>query len=108
MISKNISIFTLVLCIFFTTFGHYYFKIFFKKKKTKQLIKAIFLFLCTPIFVNISLKNLSLSTVYTSMAFINVLILMISKNFLNEKINFNKYLGSLFIVVGIVLFNFDF
>jgi drug/metabolite transporter (DMT)-like permease len=105
MISKNISIITLVLCIFFTAFGHYYFKIFFKKKKTIQLIKAIILFLCIPIFANISLQNLSLSTVYVSMAFTNVLILMIAKNFLNEKINQNMYLGSLFVITGILFFN---
>ena len=105
MISDNFSLISLFLCIFFTAIGHYYFKIFFLKKSFHLLILAVVLFLFIPPLTYFSLKNLNLSTVYMSSAFANVLILLISKFFLKEEITINKYLGSVCVIFGIILFN---
>ena len=105
MLSKNISIISLIFCIFFTTFGHYYFKIFFIKKNLNLMLIAIILFIFTPFFTYIALKNLSLSEVYMSLAMVNVLLLIVSKYFLNEEMNSDMYIGSFLIISGVVLFN---
>jgi len=75
----------------------------FKQIKNYKLLFGIFLFLISSVFYVWALKFAELSLVYPITSFSYVWISLLSIKFLNEKMNNYKWLGIIFIIVGVFL-----
>jgi len=62
------------------------------------------MFCWIPFFSYLALKTIPMSTVYMSTAITQVIILMLSRFVLDEKIPYNSYIGIVFILMGIFIF----
>jgi drug/metabolite transporter (DMT)-like permease len=101
------SSFAFLLCaLLFTAVGQLLFRMYYVRTKKKYLITAIGMFLSVPFFSYFALLNFTLAFVYMSTALIHVLVLIMSHLFLKEQLTRKKYASMLFIVIGILIFNF--
>lgn len=75
----------------------------FKQIKNYSLLFGIFLFLVSSVFYVWALRFADLSLIYPITSFSYVWISFLSIKFLNEKMNKYKWLGILFIIVGVFL-----
>lgn len=93
------------LAILFPAISHVLYKSFFTTRSWLKLFTAILLFSLTPIMAYFSLKTMSMSTVYMATGLTYVLVLILAKLVLGEKISRRKMQAMLLIVCGVVIFN---
>jgi len=98
------SYFFLALAILCTSLGQFFYKLFALNKKKSFLLVTLFLFGGVPVFSYMALKGLGIDIVYLSTTVSIVIILILSKCFLGEKIDRQKIMGSFLIIVGITCY----
>lgn len=103
MIENYLYLFTAII---FTTVGHISYKLYFTKQNLLYMIYTILCFMIVPYLSYKALIELTLDYVYMTTSINIILILISSRIFLDEKIYLNQIIGSLFIVTGIILYNF--
>lgn len=95
----------LALAVLFTALGQLLYKLSFVHNKRYFLALAIFAFLFVPLFNYRALMDLTIDTVYLATSAIVVLVLLFSSVFLKERINKQRIVGAIFIILGITLYN---
>jgi drug/metabolite transporter (DMT)-like permease len=108
---KTINIiFLMILCTLFTSLGQVFYKLgannfsfnLLDIIKNYWLILGLFFYFLGAFLLIIALKNAELSIVYPMISLSFLWVSLISKFYLNEKLYFNKILGMISIVSGIV------
>ncbi|MGM0641819.1 MAG: EamA family transporter [Thermotogota bacterium] len=100
-----IAIIFLGLAVIFTALGQLLYKLYFTHKMRYFLTLAIFCFLLVPLFNYRALTELTIDIVYLSTSIKVALVLLFSYIFLNEHVSKQQIWSSLFIIVGIILYN---
>ena len=100
-----LAIFFLVLAVIFTALGQLLYKLYFSRKRRYLVVLAVFCFLLVPLFNYQALTELTIDVVYLSTSLKVALVLLFSYLFLNERINKQQIYSTLFIVIGIILYN---
>lgn len=88
-----------------TALGQFFYKKFALNKKKIYLIISVSLFAMVPLFNFIALKEISIDIVYMSTSLTIILVIFLSKVFLNEKVDIKLYSGVLIILLGIIIYN---
>ena len=88
-----------------TALGQFFYKKFALNKKKIYLIISVSLFAIVPLFNFIALKEISIDIVYMSTSLTIILVIFLSKVFLNEKVDIKLYSGVLIILLGIIIYN---
>jgi multidrug transporter EmrE-like cation transporter len=101
MILSYVSLFLAVLC---TAFGQFFYKKFSLTKDKKYYIFTIALFVLVPLFNFIALKHISLDIVYIFTSMTILLVVLLSKYFLNEYIKQRSYNGIILIIIGVMVY----
>jgi len=101
MILSYFSLFLAVLC---TAFGQFFYKKFALTKDRKYYIFTIILFLLIPIFSFLSLQNISIDIVYIFTALTIFIVMVLSRIFLDERINITTYIGVALILIGVIIY----
>ena len=99
------SYLSLVLAVFFTSFGQLTFKGFADTRKKNYLLLTVALFGIVPIFSLFALKRLSIDIVYVSTAFNISLVSLLSYLCLKEVFEKVKVIGILLITTGVGIYN---
>jgi len=99
-----ISYLGLTCAILSTAFGQFLYKKFINTALKKFYFGSILLLLLAPIFSFFALKNIPIDIVYIFTALTVLIVMILSKVFLNEKNSFSTYLGVLLILIGVVLY----
>ena len=94
----------LTFAIFTTAFGQFFYKKYSLSHNYKYFYLTIILFIVTPIFSYMALKKLPIDIVYMFTSLTILLVLLLSKIFLNEKIAPKTYIGVVFIILGVILY----
>ncbi len=100
------SLLCLAIALFATATGQLLFKMYYVRARRVFLFSALGTFIIVPAFSYLALLNLSLAAVYMSTAFTNVLVLVMSRIFLDEIIAKRHMIAMAFIVAGIFIFNY--
>ena len=87
-----------------TALGQFFYKIFILDKKKFFFYLTVFTFIMAPIFSMLSLKYYSIDIVYMFTALTILLVVLLSRFFLKEKITKKQVLGIGFIILGVVLY----
>jgi len=94
-----------VAAVLTTALGQFFYKKFALNKKKIYLIISVSLFAIVPLFNFIALKEISIDIVYMSTSLTIILVIFLSKVFLNEKVDIKLYSGVLIILLGIIIYN---
>jgi len=94
-----------VAAVLTTALGQFFYKKFALNKKKIYLIISVSLFAMVPLFNFIALKEISIDIVYMSTSLTIILVIFLSKVFLNEKVDIKLYSGVLIILLGIIIYN---
>lgn len=94
----------LLSAILSTALGQFFYKIFALNKKKYFFYLTILMFVLIPFFSMLSLKYYSVDVVYMFTALTILLVVLLSKLFLNEVIRKNQAIGIVFIILGVVLY----
>lgn len=95
---------SLLLAIMATAFGQFYYKKYSLSKQISFLVLAIVMFISAPVFSYLALKELSIDTVYMFTSLTILVVIGLSKYYLNEKIDRQKVIGILLILIGIIFY----
>ncbi len=82
------------------------FKLYFRSRRLWSLCGAIALFLLVPIANYNALKGLPLATVYVATAASQLIVVLLSQVFMDERYSRRQYLGFGFVLAGIAIYNF--
>lgn len=96
----------LASAIISTALAQISYKIYFAKKSKANLIVSVLLFVVTPFLAYSALKELSLSIVYMSTGLTYVLVLVLARLLLGEKMTTRQFYAASLIVCGVLVFNF--
>lgn len=96
--------FSLVGALSGTAMGQFFYRYYFIKKNFVWLFFAVSFFLMVPLFSYFALKGLSLGVVYMSTGLTQVIILVMSKYFLEEDVGIKKIMSVGIIVFGVVVY----
>ena len=96
---------TLILAILLTAVGQLFFKFYFNTKKKIYLFTALSTFIIVPICSLYALSGLPIDTVYMSTSVTIVIVLFGGYFLLGEKLMKKQILGSIFIILGIIIYN---
>ncbi len=102
MIEFYIYLFNALL---FTAIGQLLYKYYYRKKNKVFLGLALVFFVLVPFFNYKSLVGLSIDTVYMATAITIVVVMLFSVLLLKEKVHKYQLLGSIFILMGIIVYN---
>jgi len=106
MTGLNLSLTYLLFALVFTAIGQLLFRLYYVHEKKIYLATALGTFITVPLFSYFALLNLTLAFVYMSTALIHVLVLIMSRLFLKERLSRNQFISMSLIVIGIIVFNF--
>jgi len=105
MTDADWSLLYVLLVVLFTATGQLLFRMHFLRSRRTYLVAALGTFLTVPLFSYLALRNLSLAFVYMSSAFTHVLVPILSRVFLDERIGARKALSIALITLGVITFN---
>jgi drug/metabolite transporter (DMT)-like permease len=69
------------------------------------LVSGVITTFCAPVFYFLALRKLDLSTAFAFSSLNYAVVMIASAIFFGEKLSFNKILGTIIIVAGIILFS---
>lgn len=92
------------LSVILTAAGQITFKTYSTSNKKALLLLSLVLFLSVPILNFLSLKSLSIDAVYIANSLTILLVVALSKLYLNEPINRKALVGCLAIAAGVILY----
>ena len=95
----------LACVILFSAIAQLLFKLFFIRNDRRYVVFALPFFGLVPLMSYLTLKSLSLGTVYMSTALTIVLVLLSSRIILKEPLPQKNIFASLLIVSGVIIFN---
>lgn len=104
--STPVAVLALAAALLATSFGHLNYKLFYMRQKRAYLLLALSLFGLAPVFSFFALKVLTIGTVYVSTGLSQVLVLFLSKTVLHEKLTKDHGYAMVFIVTGILVYNY--
>lgn len=87
-----------------TSLGQVIFKLFFKTRNRLHLAAALFFFMAAPVGSYFALKEISIGVVYMSAGIIHVLVLLMSRYILQEKLTRDHTIAMLLIVSGLIIY----
>lgn len=99
------SIVGLVIALLATAIGQLLFKLHYQRPGNRYLYGALGTFILIPPVTYVALVNISLAAVYMSTALSNVLVLVMSRVVLKERISRRHAMAATLIIVGIMVFN---
>ncbi len=91
--------------IVFTASGQIFFKLFFKKNNYVFIILSIMSFVIVPFFSALSLRLVSIDTVYMMTSITILLVLAGSKFIFKEAITRRKLISAALIISGVIIYN---
>jgi len=94
----------LTFAIFTTALGQFFYKKYSLSHSYKFFYLTIILFIVTPVFSYMALKKIPIDIVYMFTSLTILIVLFLSKIFLNEKIASKTYVGVIFIILGVILY----
>ncbi len=97
---------SLFIAISATSLGQFFYKLFFQKKNTLFVILAVSLFISVPLFSYYALQEIDINIVYMSTAVTHILVIFLSKMFLNEQIQLEKMYAVLVVFFGMIVYFF--
>jgi len=99
-----------IIATIIAAFGSFYlkkasthFKLTLKSLLHNHLIAGAILYLSSTVFFIIALKGGNVNTLYPITSLTYIWVSLISIKLLNEKINYNKWLGITLIIIGVIL-----
>ena len=99
------SIVSLIVALLATAIGQLLFKLHYHRPGNGYLYAALGTFILIPPVTYVALLNISLAAVYMSTAISNVLVLIMSRAVLKERITKRHVTAAVLIIAGIVVFN---
>lgn len=94
----------LVMAIFCASAGQVLYKAFTSNRKYSFLALTIALFLLTPLFSYLALKELTIDIVYVATSMNSIIILLMTSLFLRESVTTKQYLGAIITTVGVAVY----
>ncbi len=94
----------LTLALLSTAFGQVFYKYYFQAGRKVWFLLAVSTFFSAAFFSFLALKKLTIDIVYMSTSITLVMVIILSRLWLNETIHKNKIIGSFLIISGIILY----
>lgn len=87
-----------------TAFGHFFYKLYFLRRRVSLVVAAMSTFLLAPVFSYLALHSLGIGLVYMSTAMSLVVVILLSRFALNERISGRQVIAMLLIVGGVACY----
>lgn len=100
------SLASLAVALLATSIGQLLFKLHYQRPGSRYLYGALGTFILIPPVTYLALINISLAAVYMSTALSNILVLVMSRIVLKERITRRHAIAATLIIIGIIVFNF--
>lgn len=99
-----VSYFCLFAAIIATALGQFFYKKYALSNERQYYILTVFLFLITPVCSFFALKTIPMDIVYISTSLTISFVVVLSRVFLNERINKRRYFGIGLILLGVLFY----
>lgn len=96
--------FFVFLAITSTSLGIVIYKVWSKNKRNITLLITIIFMVLAPIFSFIALKYLSIDLVYMATSLNGMIVLLMSRFFLNENVNHDQLIGAFLVFLGVCIY----